>query len=70
MNTWRLDQPSVAAKTLNSNSSSSQSAILSDSFQSNCSWSPGGVSNLGWGSAPSGGPTAIPFTRMNWVKAL
>ena len=64
------EYPSVAANTLNSNSSPSRFAILTDSFQSNCSCSPGGVSNLGWGSAPPSGPMAMPLLRMNCVKAL
>ena len=70
MNMWRLDQHSVAANTLNSNSSPLRSAIRIDSFQSNCSCRPGGVSNLGWGSEPPGGPMAMPFTRMKCVNAL
>lgn len=62
--------PSVAANTLNSNSSPSRLASLIDSFQSNCSCSPGGVSKRGWGSGPADGPMEMPFLRMNCVKAL
>ena len=70
MNMCLREWPSVAANTLNSNSSPSRFAILTDSFQSNCSCSPGGVSKRGCGSGPTEAPTAMPFLRMNWVKAL
>lgn len=64
-----LDHPSVALKTLSSKTSPSASVILSDSFQPDCSWRPGGVSNLGCGSAPPP-PQATPCSRHQWVKAL
>ena len=70
MYTCLREWPSVAANTLNSNGSPSRSAILIDSFQSNCSRRPGGVSKRGWGSGPSAGPMAMPFLRVNWVNAL
>ena len=70
MNTCLREWPSVAANTLNSNSSPSRLAILTDSFQSNCSCSPGGVSKRGCGSGPPGGPMTMSFLRVNWMKAL
>ena len=69
-NTCLREWPSVAANTLNSNSSPSRLAILTDSFQSNCSCRPGGVSKRGCGSGPPGGPMTMSFLRVNWVKAL
>ena len=61
----------MAAKTLNSNTSPSASAMRSDSFQSNCICSPGAVSKRGWGSGPSGGrPHSMPLRRIHLVSVL
>lgn len=62
-NLWSLEQPSVAVNTLNSNSSPRRLLMLRDSFQSNCSWRPGGVSKRGWGSGPPGSLKAMPRVR-------
>ena len=64
------DQERVAANTLNSKTSPERSARASDSFQSNWSCSPGGVSNLGWGSRAGHAPTDTPCLRMKAVSAL
>ena len=70
MNMCLREWPSVAANTLNSNCSPSRFARLTDSFPSICRCRPGGDSTGGCGSGPTEAPTAIPFLRMNWVKAL
>lgn len=56
--------------TLNSNTSPLTSTIRSPSFQSNCSWRPGGVSKRGCGSGSDGAAHSMPRVRQYWVKAL
>ena len=69
MNMCLREWPGVAANTLSSNGSPPRFAIPTDSFQSNRGCSPGGVPKRGCGSGPTEAPTAMPFSRMNWVKA-
>ena len=55
---------------MNSKASPLRSAMPIDSFQSNWICSPGGVSNLGWASAPrAAAPKAMPCDLAYLVKA-
>ena len=60
--------PSVPDHTLNSKTSPFASASLTSSFQSNCSWRPGGVSKRGCASG-EGEPKATPCLRHHAVNA-
>ena len=70
MNTWSLENPSVALNTLNAYSAPSRPCMTTSSFQSNCSCSPGAVSNLGCASTSRGTPTPMPLVLSQCVSAL
>lgn len=59
----------MAEKTLNSKTSPFLSTIVMSSFQSNCIWRPGGVSNRGCASAGPLPGNSIPLLLQYLVKA-